>query len=41
MTFEATIQVLKSFLANCNFKDHIKRLAIMWGYYTALQLEEV
>ena len=41
MTFEATIQVLKAFLEHCNFRDHLKRIAIMWGYYTALNLEEV
>ena len=41
MTFEAAIQLLKSFLTNCNYKDHIKRLATMWGIHTALQLDEV
>ena len=35
MTFEAAIQLLKSFLTNCNYKDHIKRLATMWGIHTA------
>ena len=41
MTFEAAIQVLKAFLSNCNFKDHLKRIAVMWGFFTALHLEEV